>query len=258
MFNEIISMITMLIMTVIVAILLTANVVQAQVATEGLISYWSFDEDTITGNTVEDVFGNNDGTLVGEPKISNDGKINEAIELDGTDDYISIDDPQDIPSGNDTYAIEAWFFANTTGAKGIMGWGNWGNSNQVNAIRLMNHGFRHYWWGNDLDQATATITGAWHHIIAQFDGTTRALWFDGELINSDNPAGHNAQIADVNIGTTNNRTEHFDGLIDEVRLYNRGLTEAEIQQNYQATEFGAAVNLADKVASTWGKIKSQR
>jgi len=257
MFNKI-SITTMLIMAVIIAISLTANVVQAQVAIEGLISYWSFDSNTVTGNTVEDVFGNNDGTFAGDPQVSNDGKINEAIELDGAGDYISIDAPQDIPSGNDTYAIEAWFYANTTGAKGIMGWGNWGNGNQVNALRLMDQGFRHYWWGNDLDKATATITGAWHHIIAQFDGTTRALWFNGELINSDTPAGHNAQIADVNIGTTNNRSEHFDGLIDEVRLYNRGLTEAEIQQNYEATAFGAAVNPADKVASMWGKIKSQR
>jgi ABC-type thiamine transport system substrate-binding protein len=57
-----ISMTTMLIMAVIVAILLTANVVQAQVATDGLISYWSFDKNTVTGNTVKDVFGNNDGT----------------------------------------------------------------------------------------------------------------------------------------------------------------------------------------------------
>jgi len=257
MFNKI-SITTMLIMAVIIAISLTANVVQAQVATDGLISYWSFDKKKVTGNTVEDVFGNNDGTLVGDPQISDDGKINEAIELDGAGDYISIDAPQDIPSGNDNYAIEAWFYANTTGAKGIMGWGNWGNGNQVNALRLMNQGFRHYWWGNDLDWATNTITGEWHHIIAQFDGTTRALWFNGEEITSDNPAGHNAQIADVNIGTTNNRTEHFDGLIDEVRLYNRGLTEAEIQQNYEATAFGAAVNPADKVASMWGKIKSHR
>ena len=94
MFNKI-SIATMLIMAVIVAVLLTANVAKAQVAIEGLISYWSFDSNTVTGNTVEDVFGNNDGTFAGDPQVSNDGKINEAIELDGAGDYISIDAPQE-------------------------------------------------------------------------------------------------------------------------------------------------------------------
>ena len=117
------------------------------------------------------------------------------------------------------------------------------------------NGFRHYWWGNDLDQATGDISGDWHHVIAQFDGNTRSLWMDGEMINSDQPAGHNAQIADVNIGVTNNRSEFWDGRLDEMRLYNRALDEEEIQQNYKVSSNVMAVESTGKLSTLWGKIK---
>ena len=231
--------------------------VGATIVTDGLISFWTFDADTVQGDIIEDFWGQNDGTIQGDPEITNDGKIDQAIDLDGAGDFISIDDPIDIPIGDDNYAIEAWFFADTTGAKGIMGWGSWGSGNMVNALRLMGEGFRHYWWGNDLDWATNSITGEWYHIIAQFDGSTRSLWLNGEMITSDNPAAHNATLADVNIGVTNNRSEFFDGRLDELRLYNRGLTEEEIQENFEVKENSMAVaNLARKLPGLWGEIKA--
>ena len=49
---------------------------------------------------------------------------------------------------------------------------------------------------------------------------------------------------------------HFEGIIDEVRIYNRALDESEVKANMISD--GTAVNPADKVASMWGKIKSQR
>lgn len=77
------------------------------------------------------------------------------------------------------------------------------------------------------------------------------------MIISDNPAGHNATLADVNIGVTNNRSEFFDGRIDELRLYNRGLTEEEIQENFEAEVNNLAVtNSAVKLPGLWGEIKT--
>ena len=248
-----VAVVSTLIITMVLVFYTTAR---AQFVTEGLISFWTFDKSTVKGDVVEDVWGENDGTMQGGPKTA-EGKINEAIELDGADDFVSIDAPKSIPKGNDTYAIEAWFFADVaSGAKGIMGWGSWGAGNQVNALRLKDHGFRHYWWGNDLDWATNSITGEWHHVIAQFDGKTRSLWFDGKMITSDQPAGHNAQIADVNIGVTNNRGEFFDGKIDELRLYSRGLSEDEVRKNFEAKSNTMAIDSAGKLSTLWGQIKA--
>lgn len=239
-----------------VALLFAFEAEAQQFVTEGLISFWTFDESTIQGDTLKDVWGNNDGIIMGDC-IATQGRIGEALGLDGAGDYVNIGEPQDIPAGDDTYAIEAWFLADIMKIGGIMGWGTWGSGNQVNALRIGTdvNGFRHYWWGNDLDKATGDISGDWHHVIAQFDGSTRSLWMDGEMINSDRPAGHNAQIVDVNIGVTNNRSEFWDGKLDEMRLYSRALDEGEIQQNYKVSSNAMAVESTGKLSTLWGKIK---
>ena len=46
-----------------------ATVAEAAVVTDGLVSYWTFDESTIQGDTVEDIFGDNDGTVMGAPEM---------------------------------------------------------------------------------------------------------------------------------------------------------------------------------------------
>ena len=51
------------------------------VVTEGLVSYWTFDKQDIAGGTVKDVWGENDGKIVGDPKVV-DGQVGEALEFD--------------------------------------------------------------------------------------------------------------------------------------------------------------------------------
>ena len=52
------------------------------------------------------------------------------------------------------------------------------------------------------------------------------------------------------------KQRNFDGLIDEVAIYNRALSDAEIGRNFRAS--GLAVAPADKLAITWGAIKASR
>ncbi|MBD3180921.1 hypothetical protein GF312_01445 [Candidatus Poribacteria bacterium] len=247
-----------IILTTVATIFLFVSNIQAQeFVTDGLISFWTFDENTFDGDTLRDTWGQNHGTLKADATSTGDGMIGGALELDGAGDFVNIENPQDIPVGEDEYAIEVWFFTDMMKIGGIIGWGAWGSSNQVNALRIGTdvNGFRHYWWGNDLDHATGDISGQWHHLIAQYDGTTRSLWMDGEMLTSDQPANHNAQLQDVNIGVTNNRTEFWDGRLDEMRLYNRGLTDDEIAQNFNVKSNVIAVAPAGKLATCWGKIR---
>jgi len=58
-----------------------------KVATEGLISAWTFDKSTFQGKVLKDVWGKNDGVIEGVPKIVK-GQINQAIELNGTGNHI--------------------------------------------------------------------------------------------------------------------------------------------------------------------------
>jgi hypothetical protein len=155
-----------------------------------------------------------------------------ALDMDGANDYVSLSSSTPVPIGNSNYTIEAWIKPTTMGTCGIIGWGPWGSGNQVNALRLFSGGFLNYWWGNDIGASTSNLAGAWHHVAATFNGTTRCLYLDGALVASDLPgSGHAVPSAsNLCIGRTNNN-EYFPGSIDEVRVWNRALCQAELQNN---------------------------
>jgi len=54
---------TYIVLAVIATSFMYANVTKAQYVTPGLVGYWSFDDNTIQGDTIEDVYGDNDGTI---------------------------------------------------------------------------------------------------------------------------------------------------------------------------------------------------
>lgn len=79
---------------------------------------------------------------------------------------------------------------------------------------------------------TPTAAGAWHHLVGVFDGNAIAMYFDGAPKGTPRAVGaavfgpDNLAIGcDVNSGT---RSNQLIGLVDEVRLYDRALTAAEI------------------------------
>ncbi|KUG09048.1 hypothetical protein ASU33_19685 [Solirubrum puertoriconensis] len=151
-----------------------------------------------------------------------------ALSFNATNQYVAIPATATVPLGNSSYTIEAWIKPTQMGNYGIIGWGNYGTTNQVNALRLYSGGLNNYWWANDLLAPTANLTGAWHHVAATFDGTTRTLYLDGVAIGSDTPTGHAVPNANnLRIGSTNNG-EYFPGSIDEVRVWNVARTAAEL------------------------------
>ena len=210
--------------------------------------YWTFDE--ASGTTAKDFSGSqNNGTLTNFNFNSSSGwyngtdcKYGSCLKFDGANDFVNVSNPSNIPIGNSEYTIAAWFKVDLfAGAQGVVGWGNFGTTNQVNALRLYgefcsNLGFRNYWWSNDLSVCTNyPAVGGWSHVAATFDGTTRRIYLNGTQIASDTPTGHNVPNANnFRIGSTNNG-EYFNGTIDEVRIYNRSLTTAEIASIANAT-----------------------
>ena len=138
-------------------------------------------------------------------KTVNLNNLGESLSFDGTNDYVAVSNPSSIPVGYESYTIEAWFYADQMGTRGIVGWGNYGSYNQVTALRLDNAGIHHYWWSNDISATTGDITGAWHHVAATWDGTDRKLYLDGVFKKGDQPTGHAVPNAsNFRIGSTNN------------------------------------------------------
>jgi hypothetical protein len=207
----------------------------------GLVGWWTGDGTNPT--IAPDAAGSNPGTLVNGVTYA-PGEVGNAFSFNGVNQYVNLPTGTNIPVGNATYTLMAWIRPNAAGNEGIIGYGNYGSTNQVNAFRLVDDGTGHlnllnYWWANDL-QATTNLpaTGAWHLAVAEFDGTTRRIVLDGQVIAMDTPTGHNVpNTANFRIGSTN-LGEYFNGLIDEAQVFNRALTLAEIQAIYGAGSAG--------------------
>ena len=152
--------------------------------------------------------------------------VHGALQLDGTSACLTNPTPV-LPANNSAYTIEAWINPTTMGNQGIVAWGNIGNNNQVNSLRLDPGGVRNDWWGNDLIFST-NLSGAWHYVAASFDGTTRRLYVDGSMVTSDSPGNsHAVPSASLQMGTIASQS-FFNGSLDEVRIWNTNLPQATL------------------------------
>ena len=97
---------------------------------------------------------------------------------------------------------------------------------------------------------------AWYHAAGTYDGKAIKIYINGKLSNEVAGGGLIAVSQDVLvIGAAKRGDLRFHGIIDEVGIYNRALTEAEVSQTMQG--FAQNVNSTGKSAVIWAKIKSQ-
>jgi len=199
----------------------------------GLAAYWSFDSSS--NFNVPDV-GGSTLTKGNGASWSASGKFGGALSLNGVSQSLyDTSSPSYLPVGNSSYTQSVWFKPNeVSGNGGLVGWGDYFSSRRVNALRLYENsgGFRHYWWGADLDCTGAQCpisTGTWYHVASTWDGTTRKLFVNGVLKRSDTPGANNATAANFHIGKTC-CSEFFNGLIDDVAIYTRALSAGEVAE----------------------------
>ena len=207
---------------------------------DGLVGYWRFNSNGEI--TQPDASGyDNDAVLMNTPVIAPESpetafSNGASLELSAaSSQYAAVDVASHIPIGDSAYTISAWIKPNVMGSYGVIGWGNSGVDDQVNGFTLTNDGIKNYWWNNDVAASTGDLSGTWHHVLAEYDGTTRSLYVDGTRVGSDipatspmfgTPAAHAVPTADnFSIGRSGPAlNDYFDGLIDEVRVYNYALT----------------------------------
>lgn len=243
---------------------------QIEIVTDGLVSFWSFDKSTIVGDTVKDLWGSNHGTLVEDPK-SVDGKINEALAFDGQASLVEINDSESLDI-TEAITIEFWFTKTGMSSEAVYprpvskgqatvddgAYGVW-VADQPTAIDI---GFRApglQGGGGQNDFRSAALPdymdGGWYHVAVTYDGESGRIYFDGEKVLDIATSGEFPQTDDpLHIGDGNNQ-RHFNGAIDEVRIYNRDLEEDEILQNFNAKSNSLAVDAESRLAGLWGFLK---
>lgn len=211
-----------------------AVAVLARSSQAALVGYWDFNDSGSIGlnSVTSEVL-----SVAGDAQYTSSGRAGGGLLLDGSGDYLwhnpTTAAPTGTPIGNSSYTLSAWIKPTATGDRGIVGWGNYGSSRQVNAFRLMgSSSFRHYWWGADIDRSYAPVNlldGNWHHVLATYNGKVRSLWLDGQRLGlPDTPGTNNAQAMNFAIGKTYS-TEYFAGTMDDVAIYNGSLTANQVQ-----------------------------
>ncbi len=216
---------------------------------DGLVAHWELDEGS--GTSIRDATGNgSDGEVVG-PVVWTEGHFGGAFNFtgDGIISYVGFASPSNkIPIGNSPYTLSAWMKSDGAGGvQGIIGWGNYGNDNQVTAFRLDSgvcsgfNGLDIYWWGDDLVSCADPINiydGNWHNVLTTYDGSTKKLYVDGGLIGQMTPLNAVHDVPDTShfaIGLTATAfNEYFNGSLDDVRVYDRALSPEEITALYGA------------------------
>jgi concanavalin A-like lectin/glucanase superfamily protein len=216
---------------------------------DGLVSYWP-----MNGN-FEDARGVNDGNFVGGTPTFAAGKFGQGIDLNGTTQYInagndeSLDMSLDGPAGNGHVSISAWFrvdaFDITWQALLAKGEGN----NFRIARRDVNNIMSYAGGTGDIPTADGigpnVNNGLLHHLVAISQaGVSTRLWVDGTLVATNAvppPVISNAGNLDLLIGENPGaRGRYWDGLIDDVAIWNRPLLDAEIASLWNGGT-GAAV-----------------
>ena len=98
------------------AVIVCVSPSKAQIVEDGLISYWSFDQASITGKVAKDMWGKNDATLNGDIQIVA-GKLGDAVQLDGDGDYVDCGNDASLNVGVDDFSIEYCVKYGTPAAK---------------------------------------------------------------------------------------------------------------------------------------------
>ena len=202
-----------------------------------LISHWAFDEGS--GSMAYDSAGSNDGTIFGSAAWTT-GVSGNALSFDGIDDYVDLSAHLYSFRGMAEGTVGLWVYldpANTGGYALSM-------YNDPNARRLdfivETSQLKVFEW-NDNVQATKSglSLSGWQYIAFTQDGSGVDIYLNGEIqslttntlggrwFNYSEPYEPNT----FRIGSL--LTSYFDGLIDEVRIYDRALTEQGISDLYE-------------------------
>ena len=206
----------------------------------------------------------NDGDLVGGAKWVK-GKFGNAVELNGTDAWLNV--PQ-IASLAD-FTILKWF--NSTGRVGM--WGcffnrnGWTNGyvhyqfrpdNKMEMAIHSNNPVRHPGWEESKFIAEAGILNKWHHLAVAYSSTeeTVRVYFDGKLDAEGKWGPLPGEFGPGRIGSWDGGSREWEGMFDEMLLFNVSLEEDDIVMlKENGLEGSLAVEATNKAATIWGQIK---
>lgn len=237
-------------------------------APQNLVAAWAFDEGN--GSNVSDVSGNgHDGAISGAQWV--DGMFGKALRFNGDGDQVLVPHDEALNIQGEL-TVEAWVFPE--------GWNpdlnaiaqKWEDGSNRRQYELTIYTERNWWYVSDAGSNWPRAEGVipvplneWIHLAGTYDGQKLRSYTNGEFdVELDQANGIFASEIPVAIGgygpntpeCTYTQNRHFKGIIDEVRFWDRALTQEEIQAGMNSSV--APVEPMSKAAITWAQIKNPR
>jgi hypothetical protein len=207
-----------------------------------LLAYYTAD------NTPNDALGNYNGTLLNGTTYGT-GIINNGFSLDGVNDTVDMGNNLDF-DGSTAFSISFWLNANSVTSVSVP-LGKASNASPFNGywFGITSSGNIRFTLSNDLNapdwlaiENSATLsTSTWYHVVMTYDGSKDS---SGLKVYVDNALNTQTVISNTLTGSISNtkpfklgaRTNGFwyNGLVDEISVFNRELTASEVTQLYNS------------------------
>jgi concanavalin A-like lectin/glucanase superfamily protein/fibronectin type III domain protein len=222
----------------------------------GLVAAYGFNEGS--GRTVNDASGKgNHGTISGA-FWSNSGRYGKALQFDGVNDWVTIKDSAslDLSTG---MTLEAWVYpiSTPTGWRTLIAKETSGNAvYYLYASSDKNFPLGGGRFGSqygNLYGVKSLAANTWTHVATTYDTTTQRLFINGSQVAQRSQTGLIAgSSGSLRIGGSSVWGRFFKGRIDEIRIYNRALTAAEItaDMNNAVTPASAPAQIATSLLAS--------
>ncbi|MBW8828588.1 MAG: DUF1929 domain-containing protein, partial [Burkholderiales bacterium] len=199
-------------------------------ASAGLVAAYGFNEGT--GAVLADLSGNGNNGTISNATWTTAGKYGSALTFNGTNAVVTVPNASSLQLTTGM-TLEAWVFPTSAPAgwravvdKNVDGYYLMASSDQSNRPAVGGT------WaaGNRNATGPSTLaTNIWTHLAATFDGATIQIYVNGvQVANAPQTTSLVTTSGTLQIGGDSYPGEFFAGLIDEVRIYNRALSTAEI------------------------------
>ena len=190
----------------------------------------------VTYSSLSDMTSGSSGTIVstglGSTGVGT-GSINYVLDLDGTNDYVSL--PNSINMGTSDFTLSIWLKTDDTGSRQHVFQQTGSNDNRVIAINS-GGSLTSRLGGSGSDQLSGVTlsTDTWYHIVLVHDNSENTLkWYvNGTEQNTNTSVNVPSNTGTFYLGTNSDADDKFfNGQIDEVRIWNDVRTAAEIADN---------------------------
>jgi hypothetical protein len=186
----------------------------------GLVGWWTGD------NTAQDEVGGAHGTLVGNAGYA-PGRVGAAFSFDGSGDAVNLGNPAALQLQD--FTIEAWIQRTSL---------DWANHGMILASGLDGYGFSltengtlylSFIGHSSVESAAQVADTGWHHVAVTKSGSVVVFYLDGTAYLAPDFYGELLFEWNVAIGASGDfYANSFGGLIDELSVYSRALSAAEV------------------------------